>query len=175
MNINPKREIPNIGLQGGWSYCDQQIQDCVSYLNDSSGIKVLELGSGDSTIKLYNFLRTKYDEVIFHTFDTNQSYLCKDPRVIPHLYADVQSCDLPIEVFDLILVDGPNGETRKLWYSKLKDCCRVGSIIHIDDDCHYASFMEEVNTNFEYELLDNVSMGHGGLTCWKTIKVTKIR
>lgn len=164
----------NIGLQGGWSYCDRQIQECVSYLNTSGSIKVLELGSGDSTIKLYNYLSTKYEEVILHTFDTDQRYLCKDPKVIPHYYISVESCELPEEVFDLILVDGPNGEARKFWYSKLKDKCRVGSIIHIDDDCHYASFMEEVNSNFEYELLDNVSMGRGGLTCWKTIRVTKI-
>lgn len=164
----------NLGLRGGYSYCDDQIQKIIPHLDVSGSIKVLELGSGDSTVKLYDFLITMYKEVIFYTYDTDDKYLCKDSRVISQLYQRVELCELPNEVFDLILIDGPNGETRKYWYSKLKDKCRVGSIIHIDDDCHYASFMEEVDNNFEYELLDNVSKGHRGLTCWKTIRVSKV-
>jgi len=162
----------NIGLAGGWSYCDKQIEEITPYLSGGKDIKILELGSGDSTSKLYNYYSSLYENVVFHTYENNHSYLCRDERVSPHLYDTVITCDLPKEIFDLILIDGPNGESRKDWYSKLRNNSRVGTIIHMDDVYHFNSFIEELDKYFEYEIL--ADFGKGQHDCWRTVKVTKI-
>lgn len=161
-----------IQLLGGWSYCDQQIVEITPFLEKDKSIKILELGSGDSTVKLYDYYNTLYEGVVFHTFENNRKYLCNHEDIQSHLYDSVQNCDLPEEVFDLVLVDGPFGESRKDWYSKLGKVSKVGTVIHIDDVYHFDSFLEELDRYFEYETL--FDFGRGQHNCWRTVKVTKI-
>lgn len=162
----------SISLKGGWSYCDEQILQITPHLEKNKEIKILELGSGDSTLKLYNYYTTLYDSVIFHTCENNRHYLCNHEDIHSHLYASVADFTLPEEVFDLILVDGPFGESRKDWYSKLGKTSRVGTIIHIDDVYHFDSFVQELDKYFEYETLHD--FGKGQHNCWRTVRLTKI-
>ena len=42
---------------------------------------------------------------------------------------NIKDLVLPSQKFDLILIDGPNGDKRSLWYSKIRDHVKEGTII----------------------------------------------
>lgn len=162
-----------IELTGGWSYSTKQIINLIPHL-PSGRLKVLELGSGDSTGKICDYFISTHSDITFYSYETSKNYLSNHPKVIGKLYESVESCILPEEVFDLILVDGPTGEVRKEWYAKLKSVSKIGTIIHIDDFCHYESFRTNLDSNFQYEILDHAERENRAEHCWRTVKVTKI-
>ena len=90
---------------------------------------------------------------------------------------DINSVSIPDIIFDLILIDGPNGDKRALWYSKIKNNVKEGSIILIDDFNHYSCFSEELDRNFDYELLSfsNEPFVIDGEHSWKIVKIIKIK
>jgi hypothetical protein len=163
----------SLKLNGGWSYSTQQIENLIPHLKGES-LKVLELGSGESTGKICDHFLSLFSDVVFHSFETSRKYLSNNPNVTSTLYETVESCVLPDDTFDLILVDGPYGEVRNQWYDKLRGVSRVGTIIHVDDFCHYASFAENLDKSFEYDILDESGRSKKNQHCWRTVKVTKI-
>lgn len=158
-------------FNGGWSYSSKQIENLFKYLEGGPSIYVLELGSGDSTVKLYEYLKTKFDTVHFYSLETDNKYLCKDSRIHGILYDSIETCEIPNQIYDLILVDGPTGEVRSMWYSKIKPFCKKGSIIHIDDFCHFETFSKNLDANFVYEVLDFHERQVVSEHCWKTVKL----
>jgi hypothetical protein len=89
----------------------------------------------------------------------------------------IDSLEIVDHIFDLILVDGPNGDKRAKWYSKIRKNVKPGTIILVDDFNHFDSFSTELNKNFEYELLDHhdepfVAYGEHS---WKIVKVIAAR
>jgi hypothetical protein len=55
-------------------------------------------------------------------------------------------------VYDLMILDGPNGNGRNISFLHIKEHLSVDSIILIDDSTHY-DFMEKLSLFFEYEIL----------------------
>lgn len=68
----------------------------------------------------------------------------------------IQDKDL-VGIYDLIVIDGPNGNGRNLSYFYIKEHCRIGTYVLIDDHTHY-DFVEKFGIFFEYEeLFNNIS------------------
>ena len=159
-----------LNLNAGWSYSTQQILNIIPHLKVGN-IKILELGSGESTSKIYDYFSTLFPKVTFYSFETSEEYLCRRTDINSVLYDTVENCILPNEKFDLILVDGPTGEVRNKWYAKIKEICKKDTIIHIDDFCHYDSFSTNLDSNFEYTTLDYMDRANTSEHCWKTVRV----
>jgi hypothetical protein len=143
---------------------------------------ILEFGSGDSSIKIANIF-SNIDNLTYYTYESNSDYIQKHNKIINIEYDEnnIQKIKLSDNIygniqFDLVLVDGPNGDNRKFWYNKFKYYCKIGTIILIDDFNHYTSFGEELDKNFEYELLsfnDEPFVPYGEHS-WKIVKVLNI-
>ena len=141
--------------------------------------KVLEFGSGDSTLKLYNYFKQHVDNVVFYSYESDSNFMfChKDINLLFYDNNNIKDVVLPSEKFDLILIDGPNGDKRSLWYSKIRDHVKEGTIILIDDFNHYKCFSDELDRNFNYELLsfsDEPFVPYGEHS-WKIVKIINTR
>ena len=143
---------------------------------------ILEFGSGDSSIKIAK-LFDNIDNLIYYTYESNMSFVSNHIKIKTIIYNEnnIQNVKLSDNIstnikFDLILVDGPNGDKRQYWYNKFKDFVKIGTIILIDDFNHFKSFGDELDNNFEYELLsfsDEPFVPYGEHS-WKIVRVLNI-
>ena len=169
-------------FKGGWSYMAQEMQNAVSLLPQQKNLSVLEFGSGDSSIKLFNLLSKKY-KVDYTSFESNKDFYINHTEINCLIYDETQIEKLNIHnnKYDFILIDGPNGVLRKLWYSKITQNVKKDTIILIDDWCHYDEFEQALINDFgskiKYEVIetrkeyDPNSAPHLGYKSWKIIKV----
>jgi hypothetical protein len=69
-------------------------------------------------------------------------------------YSDSESADpsLVNTPFDLVVVDGPNGNGRSLAFLAIQHCVKVGTVFFIDDHMHY-DFVERLQQVFRVEKL----------------------
>jgi hypothetical protein len=143
---------------------------------------ILEFGAGDSSKKIHSLFEKIVKNLNYYIVECNEAYLPANKEAFNVILYDekkVETVELSIHndiKFDLILVDGPNGENRKHWYNKFKKFVKIGSIILVDDFNHYASFGEELNNNYEYELLSHsdIPFVAYGEHSWKIVKVINI-
>jgi len=170
-------------FEGGWSYTQREMNELFKHLfyKDKTEYKVLEFGSGNSTIKLYDYLKQKVDNVIFYSYESDSNFLFSHNKINLNFLSydkdNIKDVVLPNEKFDLILIDGPNGDKRSLWYSKIRDTVKEGTIILIDDFNHYKCSSDELERNFNYELLnlhDEPFVAYGEHS-WKIAKIINPR
>ena len=174
-----KNIFKNLGLVNGTnSMTPKQVEQLGTVLPDIESIKVLEFGSGATSTILFNALKTKYENVTYVTYETNEKYapITEGITVRMHTKDDLINLNISIpktEKYDLIIVDGPDGELRKFWYPLFVDNVKEDTIIHIDDAFHYPSFKTEFEINFPMsEELFVVPLGEGGgKKCWITSKI----
>ena len=172
---------------GGWSYTNKEMYELFKFI-DLDEIKrinsynILEFGSGDSSIKIANIF-DNIDNLEYYTYESNKSFITNHKKIKTILYNEneIQNVKLIDNIsknikFDLILVDGPNGDKRKYWYNKFKDFVKIGTIILIDDFNHYKSFGIELDNNFKYELLSfsDEPFVPDGEHSWKIVRVLNI-
>ena len=169
-------------FKGGWSYMEEEMRNAVSLIPDSEKINVLEFGCGDSSIKLYELLNKKY-KVTYKAFESNPSFTIKHKDIECILYSEehIENLNIGNQIYDFILIDGPNGVNRKFWYSKIINNVKTGTIILIDDWCHFNEFEDALINDFgskvKYEVIetrkefDPNSDPHLGYKSWKIIKV----
>jgi hypothetical protein len=169
-------------FKGGWSYTAEEIQNVVSILPDQETLNVLEFGCGDSSIKLFNILSEKWN-VEYEAFESNQNFYINHAKIKCHIYNEnqIQNLNIGNKKYDFILIDGPNGVLRKHWYSKITQNVKNGTVILIDDWCHYEEFENALVNDFgsiiKYEVIetrkeyDPNSDPHLGYKSWKIIKV----
>lgn len=173
-------------FNGGWSYTNLEMTALFKIINidnEYENFNILEFGGGDSSLKIYNLFKN-VKNLQYFIFESNPNYLpyYRDLfNIILYDENNLENIDLKEYInnevkFDLVLIDGPNGEKRKYWYNKIKNNIKIGTIILIDDFNHYLSFSEELDKNFEYELLSylDIPFVAGGEHSWKIVKVTKI-
>lgn len=163
-------------FNGGWSYTQKEMTELFKHLTFSESYSILEFGSGDSTAKLCDYTSKKVKNLTFYTYETSHEFLNnKHPNVNYILYdrEGIDALELPDLKFDLILIDGPNGEYRSKWYSKIKNNVKSGTIVLIDDFNHYESFGRELDKNFQYELLSfsNEPFVPYGEHSWKIVSI----
>ncbi|MAC34535.1 MAG: hypothetical protein CME38_13165 [Haliea sp.] len=168
--------LKDIGLIWGTaSMTPKQIEQLGTLLPASKSFSVLEFGAGKSSELIFNSLKKKYEEVKYITYETNSRYAptCEGITVRMHTVSDLVSGKVEIpksEKYDLVIVDGPDGEVRQYWYSLFKDNVKKGTIIHVDDAFHYASFEEELNkyfTELDYAFVSKLGEEQGN-KCWIT-------
>jgi hypothetical protein len=170
-------EIPQFA--GGWSYTQKEMTELFKHITYPDSYSILEFGSGASTILLYNHFSKYVKDLFFITYESDKSFYTNSPG-ITYVYYDenqINETVIPDRKFDLILVDGPNGDKRALWYKKIRHCVKEGTIILIDDFNHYKCFGEELDRHFDYELLshsDEPFVPYGEHS-WKIVRVKSVR
>jgi hypothetical protein len=169
-------------FQGGWSYMAEEMYNAVSLLPDQKNLNILEFGCGDSSIKLLNLLSKKYN-VKYRAYESNESFIVNHTSIECVFYkeSEIKVLDIGNEKYDFILIDGPNGVSRKYWYNKIINNVKTGSIILIDDWCHYEEFehalvndfgskikYETIETRKEVDINSDPSIGYKS---WKIVKI----
>ena len=148
---------------GGWSLSPYAIFLSLKYTNfGENKINILEFGSGDGTIKLINFLKSKNIEFDYTSVEHDINYqVSKEVKYIiydlPKNYdpSHIENINLNLDKkYDLIIVDGPHGVGRSKWYKKFKDNVKDGTIVLVDDFHHYKEFDYDLDLNFKYELIN---------------------
>jgi hypothetical protein len=161
-------------FEGGWSYTHEEITELFKHLKFSQEYSVLEFGSGDSTVELYNKLREHVENLTYYTYESDISYmrLHDDIKWVHYDENDIQNTQIPDVKFDLILIDGPGGEKRQLWYSKLRNNVKPGTVVLIDDFNHFKSFSDELDNNFKYDTLSlQIQPILPGNKSWKIVEI----
>ena len=160
----------------------EEIKNAVSLLPKQKSLDVMEFGCGDSSVKLFNLLNNQWD-VRYEAFESNFNYIVDNPNISCTHYneAEISMLDIGSKKYDFILIDGPNGVTRKHWYSKITKNVKSGTIILIDDWCHLKEFEDALVNDFgskiKYEVVetrkefDPNSAPHLGYKSWKIVKV----
>ena len=159
---------------GGWSYSQKEINELFKHIVYAENYSILEFGSGDSTIKLYNHFKQSVANLTFITYESDPSFIQTHDTIQYVKYNENDIPDLLItdKVFDLILIDGPTGDKRSLWYSKIRNNVKPGTIILIDDFNHYKCFSDELDKTFEYEMLSfSDEPPLPGNKSWKIVRI----
>jgi hypothetical protein len=158
-------------LKGGWAYCSEQILQLIPDLIKEKEINIIEFGAGDSSVKIREYMSQIYEKVSYLCYETSQRWAPNDSIIEVIMYANAIDVNLRDEKYDLVLVDGPTGVTRKFWYKKLQNIIKCGTIVHIDDYDHYQEFEEELSKNLKYEELYRRSRRYKGEKSWLTVKI----
>ena len=154
-----------------------QIEQIGEILPEKDDISVLEFGAGISTIKIYEALTTKYKNVNYVTYENELLWKPCHEGIDFRFFnkKDLTNGNINIsnkEKYDIVIVDGPDGECRKYWYKIFKDNIKEGTILHIDDVFHYTSFLIELNDTFKnYDILFESGRNHSHPKCWLTLKL----
>lgn len=163
--------MKTLELLGGWAYCSEQILQFIPDLVKKDNINIIEFGAGDSSIKIREYMNQIYEKVSYLCYETNHHWAPNDSIIEVIMYNNVTDVELREEKYDLVLVDGPTGVTRKFWYKKLQNIVKSGTIVHIDDYDHYKEFEEELSKNLKYEELYRKSRRFKGEKSWLTVKI----
>jgi hypothetical protein len=170
--------------------------------NDSYELKVLEFGSGISTMFLSDIVINNIKKLKITSLDNDINYMykksdnedyikllvrglveCDDINYIKQLndkkydkslmhkktsiltptqknnFYDIQEDDL-VGVYDVVILDGPNGNGRNLAFLHLQKHVKEGTIIFIDDYNHY-DFLERCQNLFNTEIIFKHTEGVG--------------
>jgi predicted O-methyltransferase YrrM len=187
--MNKENILKDIGLVNRTNAMTPlQIEQIGEILPEKDNISVLEFGAGTSTIKIYEALTTKYKNVNYVTYEHNLKWKPNHEDIEVRMFnkKDLANGKINIsnkEKYDIVIVDGPDGDFRKYWYKIFKDNVKEGTILHIDDVFHYPSFLTELNNTFKnYDILFesgrttwNQKRGPGSGKCWLTLKLKGIK
>jgi hypothetical protein len=181
-NSNKSIDIFN----GGWSYTNMEMSELFKHIdlsNNYNNYNIIEFGGGDSSKKIYG-LFDNIENLSYYIFESNETFLPDNRELFNIILYDeneIENLNLNDFIdnmkFDLLLIDGPNGDKRKYWYNKIRPFVKNGSIILIDDFNHYNSFGEELDNNFVYELLSysNIPFEPYGEHSWMIVRVIDIK
>ena len=175
-------------FNGGWSYTNLEMTALFEHVDVNkqySNYNILEFGGGDSSGKIFSLFQKNVKDLKYFIFESNENYLPENKdqfNITIYDEKDIEKINLEnfIEkdiVFDLVLIDGPNGNKRKYWYNKIKFFVKTGTIILVDDFNHYSCFSEELDKNFEYEMLSwlDTPFEPYGEHSWKIVRVINIK
>jgi hypothetical protein len=172
----------NLGLVNGTNaMTPTQVKQIGESLPNKSSISILEFGAGNTTVKLYEALKTKYSNVTYVTYEDNPQWAPNHEGIDVRMYDKKNLTDGKLSIpsdekYDIVIVDGPDGELRKYWYQIFKDNVKSNTIIHVDDAFHYPSFESELKSTFKnYDIIfesGRKTWTNGGSNkCWLTIKL----
>jgi hypothetical protein len=140
---------------GGWSYTQNEMREFLKHIVPRETYHVLEFGSGKSTCILYDILERYCQTITYDTYETDETYKVVHKNVNTILYNinQIDEVNIPNKLYDIILIDGPNGVLRSKWYSKIRNYISYHTIMLIDDYNHYTEFETELNRNYNYTIL----------------------
>lgn len=138
----------------GWSLHPSEIYMALKHVVYNDKINILEFGSGEGTKNLIKLLNNKNIKFYYKSYEHDGSYCTlNNVDYVQYDSDNIKNIILDDKVYDLVIVDGPHGVSRSLWYEKFKSNVITGSIVLIDDFHHYQEFDEELNKNYLYELI----------------------
>ena len=143
---NPEYAYKNEGNHAFLNLLIRDLQEC----SDASYEKMFKDRKLDKTL-----LSTKTTPL--HSRQKNNFYEVKD--------GDLTG------IYDLMILDGPNGNGRNISYPYMVDHLDVGSVVLIDDYTHY-DFVEKFGLFFEFDELHEAN--NGGVNQWNTGGIYKI-
>lgn len=182
INNIPKKQINVVEFGSGKS---------TEFLGDIDGLndKVIHVTTFDDNIdyaysgkhlnvdlKIRNLLEcsdSNYDEM-FKNLSYNKDFM--KPKSTPlssrqkNNFYDIQPGDLN-GIYDLMVLDGPNGNGRNISFLHIKKHLTVGSHILIDDYTHY-DFMDKLKLFFDFDVV--FENNGGGINQWETGGIYKI-
>jgi len=141
----------------GWSLSPYSIFLTLKHTTFDSTLNILEFGSGEATRILYDLLTSKNIPFTYTSYEHDSRYATTN-GVSYKMYSLDNQLFESNEIFDIIIVDGPNGVNRYKWYSQFKDNVRDGTIILIDDFHHYKEFGELLDSTFTYETINEFNI-----------------
>ena len=163
-------------FSGGWSYTNKEMQEFFKHIIYKEDMNIIEFGSGDSTVKIYEYMKNNYtNNLTMYTYESNPKFLFNYDNInyIQYDENNINNIVFPDIIFDIVLIDGPNGDKRSLWYSKIRNNIKKGTIMLIDDFNHYKCFSDELDKNFDYETLsfsDEPFVPYGEHS-WKIVRI----
>jgi hypothetical protein len=155
-------------FSGGFSLAPEEAYIALKHATYRDKFRILEFGSGESTILFTKILKEKNISFEYHVFENDPNYIYEIENVIYHHYDlpnfpfsrcnewsfYVEKYELPnLPVFDLVIVDGPHGVGRAKWYEKFKKYTKPKTVILIDDFHHYIEFKNSLDENFLYDTI----------------------
>jgi predicted O-methyltransferase YrrM len=162
---------------GGFSYTQKEMNELFKFIEYKDKYSILEFGGGDSTLTLLNHFKKYTKNLLYTVYESNIHYVAafnhSDINIVLYNEYDMALVEIDKYEYDLILIDGPNGDKRSLWYSKIKNNIKNGTILLVDDFNHYKSFSDELDKNFIYELLSfsDEPFVVNGEHSWKIVKI----
>jgi hypothetical protein len=172
-----------VDIFNGCSYTNLEMSELFKFIDlnkNYNEYNILEFGAGDSSEKIHSLFKN-VDNLNYYLVESN---IPKNQSLFNIILYDenyIENIDLNNYIeetvkFDLILIDGPSGEKRQLWYNKIKNFVKINTIILIDDFNHYKSFGEQLDKHFEYELLSHsdIPFEPFGEHSWKIVKIKNI-
>lgn len=170
-NVYSEKDIEQ--FEGGWSYTQKEIRDFLKNINYRDSYKILEFGAGNSTKKIYDIISKFCYKIEYDTYETDINYkiIYKNVNTIMYNIDNIDNIILPNKLYDIILIDGPNGVLRSKWYKKIRNNIKYDTIILIDDYNHYIEFENELNNNFNYTILSksDIPFAPNGEHSWRII------
>ena len=168
-------------FNGGWSYTQKEMNELFKFIEYKDKYLILEFGGGDSTLTLLHHFKKYTKNLLYTVYESNPHYVPSfnhpDINIVLYDEEEIESILLDNYIYDLILIDGPNGDKRSVWYSKIKSNIKNGTILLVDDFNHFKSFSDELDKNFIYELLSfsDEPFAYGGEHSWKIVKIISSR
>ena len=160
---------------GGWSYTQKEMTELFKHIVYTSNYAILEFGSGASTYILHAHFKKHVENLLFDSYESDRHFYnnTTDVNLIMYDANDIANTRIRDKQYDLILIDGPNGNKRSQWYSKIRHNVKPGTILLVDDFNHFACFSEELDRNFNYEVLSHheepfVAYGEHS---WKIVRI----
>lgn len=112
----------------GWGLSKLGLQKLLEILDNFTNARIIEFGSGKST--------EFFNDYIIET-NKNNFYEIKNNEITG--------------TYDLVVLDGPNGNGRRIAFLYLINHLRNGTFVFIDDYTHY-DFIERFGQLFDYEI-----------------------
>jgi len=139
-------------FKGRWSLKPAQVFPALRAVTYSSTLRVIEFGAGIGTHDMFNLLQSKVPKLSYTSYENNPDYVCDNSGVFTVLW-DTFPSDLVGDIYDFVIIDGPNGRQRINWYPMLVKHTAPGTIMLIDDYEHFPEFEEALNANFKYDVI----------------------
>jgi hypothetical protein len=166
-------------FEGGWSYSPKEMSEFLKFLAVKDSYNVLEFGGGNSTKKLHDIISRYCYEISYDVYENNPNFKVDYKNVNTVIYDinDINNVKILDKKYDIILIDGPNGNLRAKWYPKIRDNIKKDTIILIDDYNHYIEFETELNKNFSYKVLSasDEPFRNYGEHSWRIITDIKVK
>lgn len=151
LNISP---VDCKEFTSGWSLSPDAVYAALKHTRYNKKLRLLEFGSGIGTRHMVNLLKSKNVPFKYIAYENNPDYVTDAPEVRTILWDwDTFPTRIAGGKFDLVIIDGPNGVRRQLWYPLLKKSVRRGTVMLIDDFLHYSEFKTALCKNFEYAIM----------------------
>lgn len=137
---------------GGWSLKPDEMYLALRSVTYQKQFNLLEFGAGAGTGAMVTLLKKLKIPYRYVSYENNTAYVCADKTVETVFWKDFPTVLVP-GIFDLIIIDGPQGKIRCDWYPLLKGHTRSGTILVVDDYRHFPQFETVLNANMSHTII----------------------